>query len=72
MNAHASLMATICRALEIYMLSAPDPRPAGGVQVARDLRRPDTEVAGGGVRPEGEAAVAPRAGQPAALLGGSI
>lgn len=59
------------------MLSAPEPTPAGDGQIARDLRRPDTEAAGGEVvvavreGPQGEAAVAPRAGQ-SAVLGGSI
>ena len=51
------------RALEIYMLSAPEPRPAGDGAVGRDLRG---EVAASEGRPADRGAEAPT------LLGGPV
>jgi hypothetical protein len=75
-NLLSHMMASMCRALEIYMLAAPESRPVGEGQMGTDLRRLDPQAEAGVAapegRPDGEAADAPRAGQPAALLGGPV
>ena len=70
------MLASTCRVLEIYMVAAPEPRPLGEGQTGTDFRRlhPQAEVGGTAAegRPDGEAADAPSAGQPATLPGGPV
>eukprot|EP01043_Picozoa_sp_COSAG02_P118677 COSAG02_NODE_55287_length_291_cov_0.864583_1_plen_54_part_10 len=47
------MMASMCRALEIYMLAAPEPRPVGEGQMGTDLRRLDPQAEAGVAAPEG-------------------
>ena len=72
----AETLTSTFRALEIYMLAAPEPRPVSEGQIGRDLRRPDAQVEAGVAiaegQPERETSDAPHAGQPTALLGGPV
>ena len=64
------------RALEIYMLSMPEPRPVGDGAVGRDLRRHSQEDEGGdgpsATELRGRTTGEPSTGQPAPLLGGPV